>query len=465
MRMPQIEAQSFITEEELDKHTNINPPTDLELAEILHRAADIKGLSTKDSAVLLAVQSPHQLHMLLKTAERVKKEIYGNRMVLFAPLYTSSYCSNNCLYCGFRKDNEKMPRKMLTGSQLEIEVKAILAQGHKRVLLLCGEHVQQNVDHVIDSVQKIYNVTHNGHRVRRINVEVAPMSVDDFKKLAEAKIGTYTCFQETYDSKLYESYHPSGPKADYINRLYVMDRAMEAGIGDVGIGVLFGLADYKRELLSAFMHAEHLEAKFGVGPHTISVPRLEPADGSPLSNNVPHPVSDDEFRKIVSIIRIAKPYTGIILSTRESIALRNELFAYGVSQVSAGSKTDPGGYSQTHDADNGQFSLHDERSLEDVINNLVSQDLVPSFCTGCYRKGRVGNDFMDLAKPGLIKAFCEPNGLLSFAEFLLDFASAETRKKGFNLIQKLGKKIPDSVRAGFFTSLGRVQSGERDLYS
>ncbi|PKP19922.1 MAG: [FeFe] hydrogenase H-cluster radical SAM maturase HydG, partial [Bacteroidetes bacterium HGW-Bacteroidetes-20] len=302
--------------------------------------------------------------------------------------------------------------------------------------------------------------------VRRINVELAPMDVEDFKKLHTENIGTYVCFQETYDSELYKEYHPEDtPKSDYLYRLNVMHRAMEGGVVDVGLGVLFGLADYRFEILALMEHANHLEKSFGCGPHTISFPRIEPAEGAPLPENIPHKVSDDNFKKIIAIIRIALPYTGIILSTRENDELRTELFNYGISQISAGSRTNPGAYSHVADKSGSQFALGDHRSLEEVISGIIDSGYVPSFCTGCYRHGRVGADFMDLAKPGLIKQYCLPNALFSFKEYLYDFASEETRTKGLALIQKMVKELPDSKRKETIEGeLKDIETGKRDCY-
>lgn len=441
-------------------------PDGKKVDEILGKAIKLKGLDLTDAASLLAVEKKEHLEKILLTAEKVKKEIYGNRMVLFAPLYAGNKCSNNCLYCAFRRENSQIKRVTLTMDEIKKETEMLLAQGHKRVLLLTGESAQYPMDYTVDAIKAVYGARSGNSSVRRVNVEIAPADVSDFRKLKTAKIGTYTCFQETYDPELYPTYHPSGKKADYEYRLYVMDRAMEAGIDDVGIGALFGLADYRFEVLSLFMHASHLEKKFGCGPHTVSVPRIEPAPGAPLTENVPFPVSDDDFRKIIAVIRITLPYTGIILSTREPASLRKELFHYGVSQVSGGSKTNPGGYTEKKSGEEaGQFTLGDHRSLEEVISGLVDDSYIPSFCTGCYRRGRVGADFMDLAKPGLIKQYCMPNGIISFAEYLIDYAGEETRNKGFALIKELISHEENSpVRSVIEESLEQVLAGKRDIY-
>ncbi len=388
-------------------------------------------------------------------------------MVLFAPLYAGNKCCNDCLYCGFRRSNTALHRETLTEEQIRTETRALLEQGHKRILLLTGEAGEYHLDYTLRALETIYSVTDSkGSSIRRINVELAPMSIDEFRRLKQGRIGTYTCFQETYDRELYAEYHPSGPKADYDYRIEVMDRAMEAGIDDVGIGVLFGLAPYRQEVLSLLLHARHLEERFGCGPHTVSVPRLEPASGAPLTENIPHPVSDEEFKILIAVLRLTLPYTGLILSTRESETLRSELFRYGVSQVSAGSRTSPGGYGEQHaeEHSHSQFSLGDHRSLAEVIGDLAANGLVPSFCTGCYRKGRTGADFMDLAKPGLIKKYCLPNGLSSFAEYLHDYAPDELKTQGLELIEAIAAEQPEAIAGMITANSSRVAAGERDLY-
>jgi 2-iminoacetate synthase len=411
------------------------------------------------------VKDVEHIHQIMEVAKYVKEEIYGKRLVLFAPVYTGNVCVNNCLYCAFRKDNKTLKRKILTMDEIAQETRALLKEGHKRLLLICGETPKNNINYICEAIKTTYAVREGQNYVRRINVELAPMSIDDFKKLKQEKIGTYVCFQETYDPVAYAKFHPGNtPKGNYENRLLVMDRAMEGGIDDVGLGVLFGLIDYRFEVLALMEHAGHLETVFGCGPHTISVPRIEPADGSELSENVPNPVSDDDFKKIVAIIRIAMPYTGIILSTRENDLIRNELINYGVSQVSAGSRTNPGAYNEK-DLSGSQFSLGDHRSLDEVISDMIDGGYIPSFCTGCYRKGRVGNDFMDLAKPGLIKQYCMPNALFTFREYLLDFALPKTRKKGFELMEKLIEDInKKKLKETISNNLAQIDLGERDIY-
>ena len=409
--------KNFIDREKLYGLIEGAAPSEAELQQILNKALELKGLGLEDVAALLRVTNRDQIYEIMETAKKVKQDIYGKRLVLFAPVYTGNKCINNCVYCSFRRDNHLIKRKILNMDEIATEVKTLLRDGHKRILLICGETPANDINYICEAIKTTYAVRENGQYVRRINVELAPMSVEDFRRLKAEKIGTYVCFQETYDPILYKEYHPAGsPKADYENRLLVMDRAMEGGIDDVGLGVLFGLADYRFEILALMEHAHHLEEAFGCGPHTISFPRIEPAEGAPLPDNIPHKVSDDDFKKIIAIIRIALPYTGIILSTRENDNMRTELFNYGISQISAGSRTNPGAYASEEEHTGSQFQLGDHRTLDEVVSGMIDAGYIPSFCTGCYRKGRVGHDFMDLAKPGLIKEFCMPNALFTFRE-------------------------------------------------
>lgn len=458
--------QNFINKEKLYSLIEGKIPTSFEVETILDKARELKGLSMEDVALLLRVVSHEDIQKIMNVAHYVKEEIYGKRLVLFAPVYTGNVCVNNCLYCAFRSDNKNIVRKVLNMSEIEEETRILLRDGHKRILLICGETPRNGIDYICHAIRHVYAVREGKHNIRRINVELAPMSVEDFRKLKNENIGTYVCFQETYDPDLYKVYHPAGtPKADYENRLLVMDRAMEAGISDVGLGVLFGLADYRFEILALMEHANHLERVFGCGPHTISFPRIEHAEGAPLSDNIPYDVSDEDFKKIIAIIRIALPYTGIILSTRENDDMRTELFNFGISQISAGSRTNPGAYSDDAENSGSQFSLGDHRSLEEVIASMIESGYIPSFCTGCYRNGRVGADFMDLAKPGLIKQYCLPNAMFSFKEYLYDFASVETRQKGLALIDKMLKDIPNNKRKErILDNLQNIEEGNRDLY-
>ncbi len=438
--------------------------------EILAKAMEMRGLSSEDVSYLLGIEDDESLNKLFETAFKIKDEIYGSRLVLFAPLYVSNYCSNNCLYCGFRVDNKDIDRTQLVSREIEEETRAILEQGHKRVLLLMGEnHHLTPFDYLEESIDAIYRARDGkGSSIRRINVEIAPLNVEEFKRLSKMEIGTYTVFQETYHRETYNKMHPTGPKSNYDFRLETMDRALSNGMHDVGIGTLFGLYDYRFEVLAMIEHAKHLDETFGVGPHTISIPRIQAADNAPYSKNIPWAVSDRDFKKLVAVIRCAVPYTGMILSTREPARLREELFNLGISQISAGSKTNIGGYKQAlqHPADmSGQFELNDTRSSGEIITDTIKLGFIPSFCTSCYRLGRVGGDFMDMAKPGLIKLFCHPNALTTLMEYLQDYADTNTKKIGMALIESELKNIPDSkIQKKTEENLERIIKGERDLY-
>ncbi|MBI5325099.1 MAG: [FeFe] hydrogenase H-cluster radical SAM maturase HydG, partial [Ignavibacteriae bacterium] len=381
-------------------------PGELIIDEILDKVLKFQGLDLKESAILINITDSVSLDKLLQAARRVKQEIYGNRLVLFAPLYISNFCSNNCLYCGFRADNKELTRRVLSIDEIKSETLSILRQGHKRVLMLMGEHHKDcPFDYFLDAINAVYSVTdEKGSSIRRINVEIAPLDDSEFQKLSGVHIGTYTVFQETYHRETYHKMHPGGIKSDYDWRLETMHRALSNGMHDVGIGALFGLYDYRFEVLSLIQHSKVLDKKFNVGPHTISIPRIRPAANAPASFNLDHAVSDNDFKKLVAVIRCSVPYTGMILSTREPAELRSELFNYGISQISAGSRTSPGGYKQAFSLNDeaGQFSLNDCRTSGEVIRDVIQHGFVPSFCTACYRLGRVGEDFMDQAKPGLI---------------------------------------------------------------
>lgn len=434
--------------------------------DIISKALEMKGLDLPDIAVLSTISDPELLARLFDAAKKVKETIYGRRLVLFAPLYISNLCSNECLYCAFRARNKEVKRRVLTQPEIYQEVEELVKQGHKRVLLVAGEsYPKEGFSYVLKSIETIYSVKVGPGEVRRVNVNVAPLTLEEFKQLKAARIGTYQLFQETYHRQTYKGVHLGGKKTDYDWRVSAMDRAMEAGIDDVGIGVLFGLCDWRYELLALMQHIHHLEAKFGVGPHTISVPRLEPATGSDMASHPPKPVEDIEFRKIVAILRLAVPYTGIIMSTRENPNMRRETFALGVSQISAGSRTNPGGYVEGKDVlDEAQFSLGDHRGLDEVIRDITELGYVPSFCTGCYRLGRTGQDFMDMAKPGLIKEHCDPNALSTFLEYLQDYASEATKQAGFKLIEKTLNSMDDEPKTRSTKMLEAVRSGKRDVY-
>ncbi len=437
-------------------------------AEILSKAKECKGLTPEETAVLLQCEDEDFLQEILKTAKYIKEQIYGKRLVLFAPLYVTNECINNCLYCGFRKDNTDLTRKTLSLSELAEEVTILEDTGHKRVLMVFGEHPRySNIDFIEKAIDTAYATKSKNGEMRRINVNLAPLSLEDFKRLKAAKIGTYQAFQETYHKTTYEQLHPSGKKADYFWRLTAFDRAQQAGIDDIGAGVLFGLYDYKFEVLALLYHSMYLEEKYGSGPHTISVPRLEPALNAPAANCPPHPVSDDEFKKLVAIIRLAVPYTGMILSTREAPALRDELVGLGISQLSAGSRTYPGGYKDqlAHVEVEEQFQIEDARPLDQVIYDLCKIGYIPSFCTACYRLGRTGENFMGFAKSGFIRNICTPNALLTFKEYLLDYASSSTLEIGEQIFQKHLAEIENAtIRQKTIEKCRQLEQGKRDLY-
>jgi 2-iminoacetate synthase len=444
-------------------------PDPKRVQEIIAKAKKLKGLTLEETAILLQTEDQELIEIISHTARQIKEAIYGNRLVIFAPLYIANLCANNCLYCGFRRDNKELKRVALTMEQIANEVRVLEREGHKRLLMLCGEHpTRSSLEYFAEAIETAYAIkTEHGGEIRRINVELAPLKVDEFKILKKTNIGTYVLFQETYHHETYKQMHPSGPKKDYAWRLTAMHRAQEGGINDVGIGALFGLYDYKFEVLGLLSHALQLEKDCGVGPHTISIPRLEPAFNAPAAIKPPHPVSDHDFKKLVAIIRLAVPYTGMILSTRETAAVRREVFELGVSQISAGSRTNPGGYQEDSSEAfrSAQFNLGDTRTLDEVIMDITTHGHIPSFCTACYRLGRTGKDFMDLAKPGLIQKFCQTNALFTFKEYLMDYASAATRKAGEKLIkQTIEDKYKPRMKKSVQTRIQSIQEGKRDVY-
>lgn len=452
----------IINEKTINDH--LKDPCFAPVEKIIERSLDLKGLTLPETARLLLVNNEKQIKKIFSAARAIKDRIYGRRLVIFAPLYTTNECQNNCLYCAFRKANRKLKRKSLSLEEIREEVLALESQGHKRILLVAGEDpAQAGIGHLEKIIETIYKAKTGRGEIRRVNVNVAPLSLGDFRRLKKTGIGTYQLFQETYHRETYGRCHPSGPKADYEFRLTAMDRALRAGINDVGIGALFGLYDHKFEALALLMHARYLDSTYNVGPHTISVPRIEPAEGAPLANRPLYPVSDLDFKKLVAVLRLAVPYTGIILSTRETADLRNELFSLGVSQISAGSRTNPGGYSA--DKTGAQFTLYDSRSTAQVIKDLLRLGYLPSFCTACYRLGRTGEDFMSLAKPGQIGNLCLPNSLLTFKEYLLDYGDRELKARGQKVIEKEVRGLK-SARLKELTrkKMAELEAGKRDLY-
>jgi 2-iminoacetate synthase len=439
-----------------------------DIRRILARARELEGLEAPEIATLAQVSDPELLGELFHTAQDVKEEIYGHRLVIFAPLYVSNLCENECAYCAFRARNTTLKRRALSQQEIGREALSLIDEGHKRVLLVAGEsYPREGLRYILDAIDTVYGVKHEHGEIRRINVNVAPLDVEEFRRLKEKRIGTYQIFQETYHRETYARVHLGGRKQDYDWRLGAVHRAMEGNIDDVGIGVLFGLADWRFEILALQQHIRSLEQRFGVGPHTVSVPRLEPASGSELAAHPPRPVSDVDFRKIVAILRLAVPYTGIIMSTRETASIRRETFALGVSQISAGSRTNPGGYADKEGVSErlaSQFSLGDHRSLDEVVRDLAGLGYIPSFCTACYRLGRTGADFMDLAKPGEIKHHCDPNALSTFAEYLLDYASPGTRAAGELCITRSLARMEPGARQTGEAMIAKVRAGGRDVF-
>jgi 2-iminoacetate synthase len=396
----------------------------------------------------------------------VKDSIYGKRLVIFAPLYITNYCCNDCTYCAFRTSNRDIVRRSLSQEEIANETQILVKQGHKRILLVTGEaYPGEGISYILDAIKTIYSIKIGNGEIRRINANIAPLDYEEFLQLKASHIGTYQLFQETYHRNTYATVHPRGKKADYDYRITGIDRAMKAEIDDVGIGVLFGLYDWKFEVLAMLQHIHHLEQKFGIGPHTISVPRLEPALGSGISNKPPYAVSDSDFAKLVAILRLAVPYTGIIMSTRETPKVRRDTFALGVSQISAGSRTNPGGYSDSpFEGVSSQFQLGDHRTLDEVVRDVAELGYIPSFCTACYRLGRTGMDFMDLAKPGDIKKHCDPNALSTFLEYLTDYGSDKTKEIGEKLIKSHIIAMDKDLSAFVELQLQKVREGKRDIY-
>ena len=418
-------------------------------------------ITHREASVLLACDDPWVNAEIRRLAREVKLAYYGNRIVLFAPLYLSNYCINGCLYCPYHAKNLTIPRRKLTQDEIRAEVEALQDMGHKRLAIEAGEDPKNNpIEYILESIETIYSVKHKNGSIRRVNVNIAATTVDEYRMLKDAGIGTYILFQETYNKENYLELHPTGPKHDYNWHTEAMDRAMEAGIDDVGLGVLFGLDGYVYEFAGLIMHAEHLEAAFGVGPHTISVPRVKPADGID-PDDFDNSLSDEMFEKIIALIRITVPYTGMIISTRESQEVREAALRYGISQISGGSRTSVGGYAEKerpHDTE--QFDVSDQRTLEEVVGWLMDNGHIPSFCTACYRAGRTGDRFMEFCKSGQISNYCHPNALMTLAEYLADYASGPTREKGLRLIEReLGNISSDAIRTACKENVGHILSG------
>ncbi|MBO5733548.1 MAG: [FeFe] hydrogenase H-cluster radical SAM maturase HydG [Clostridia bacterium] len=464
-----MKATEFISHEEIQDTLDYAEKNkeNIELIDsIIAKAKLRKGLTHREAAVLLACEIPEKIQECYDLAQQIKKDFYGNRIVMFAPLYLSNYCVNGCVYCPYHMKNKHIARKKLTQEEIKAEVIALQDMGHKRLALEAGEHPTINpIEYILESIETIYSIKHKNGAIRRVNVNIAATTVENYKKLKDAGIGTYILFQETYHKESYKALHPTGPKSDYDYHTEAHDRAMEAGIDDVGLGVLFGLELYKYEFAGLLMHAEHLEAVFGVGPHTISVPRLKRADDID-PDQFDNGISDEIFAKLCALIRISVPYTGMIISTRESKEVREKVLRLGVSQISGASKTSVGGYaeSEPEDETSEQFDVSDKRTLDEVVRWLMEEGFIPSFCTACYREGRTGDRFMELCKNGQILNCCHPNALITLKEFLMDYASEETKKIGEELIKAEIEKIPkDKVKEICRDHLAKIEEGIRDF--
>ncbi len=463
-----LKAEEFIDHQEiLDtlEYADANKNNVALIDQILNKARERKGLSHREASVLLACDIPEKVQELYALAEQIKKDFYGNRIVIFAPLYLSNYCVNGCLYCPYHQKNKHIPRKKLTQEEVEKEVIALQDMGHKRLAIETGEDpVNCPIEYVLDCIHTIYSIKHKNGAIRRVNVNIAATTVENYRKLKEAGIGTYVLFQETYHKESYEHLHPTGPKSNYCYHTEAMDRAMEGGIDDVGLGVLFGLELYRYEFAGLLMHAEHLEAVHGVGPHTISVPRVKHADDID-PDEFDNGIDDETFLKICACIRVAVPYTGMIMSTRENQSVRERALHLGISQVSGGSRTSVGGYTEEerpHDTE--QFDVSDNRTLDEVVKWLMELGYIPSFCTACYREGRTGDRFMSLCKAGQIQNCCHPNALMTLKEYLMDYAAPETKAIGEQLIQaELGNIPKEKVREICKDHLEKIEQGIRDF--
>lgn len=464
-RIPDEPMRPFIDAEEIWAFLNRTAPVDEEVDRVIDRSLNKHRLTLREVATLLNAATPSQIRKIKEGARELKRNIYGNRLVLFAPLYVGNKCSNECTYCGFRSSNKAQLRKTLSGEELVKEIEALEDNGQKRLILVYGEHAEYDPAFIAETVRTAYRVKKGNGEIRRVNINAAPLTIEGFRTVKEAGIGTYQIFQETYHPEAYRQYHLRGKKADYNNRLTALDRAQEAGLDDVGIGALFGLYDWRFEVMALVRHTNHLEACYNVGPHTISFPRIK--DASMLHLGDRHFVTDEDFSRLVAILRLAVPYTGMILTAREPAALRDELLQFGVSQIDGGTHIELGGYTQKEqkqDLNKEQFLIHDDRSLNEIIEELLAQDMLPSFCTACYRLGRTGEHFMEFSVPGFIKRFCTPNAMLTLAEYLVDYAPAETARKGWEVIDRNMKQLNETVGVEVDDRIKRIKRGERDLY-
>lgn len=464
-RIPDMPMTPFIDSDEIWDYINNTVSTPERVREVIAKSLAKNRLSLEETAVLINADDPLLIQEIKEGAKILKQTIYGNRIVLFAPLYVGNKCSNNCTYCGFRVSNKEQVRKTLDHDELIAEVEALEESGQKRLILVYGEHAQYSPEYIAETVRIAYSVKKGNGEIRRVNINAAPLDIDGFRTVKEAGIGTFQVFQETYNKEAYKTYHLRGKKADFDYRLTSLDRAQEAGLDDVGIGALFGLYDWRFEVLGLVRHTNHLEACYNVGPHTISFPRIK--DASMLDLGDKYFVSDEDFSRLVAILRLAVPYTGMILTAREPAELRTELIQYGVSQIDGGTKIELGSYHEKdaeHDLNKGQFRINDDRTLNEIIDDLLEQEMLPSFCTSCYRAGRTGEHFMEFSVPGFIKRFCTPNAILTLAEYLEDYAPAETAEKGWEVIEKNVLTLNEKMQKSLRERIDRVKQGERDLY-
>lgn len=461
-------VKSFIPNQEIERllSEQQNAPAS-RIRDIIAKSLDKQRLNPDETAALINVKDPDLRQMIMDGAHELKERIYGNRIVLFAPLYVGNECINDCVYCGFRISNSECHRSTLSHDELVAETKALVETGHKRLIMVYGEHPMYDARFIADTVQTVYDTKYKKGEIRRVNINAAPMDIEGYRIVKSVGIGTYQIFQETYHQPSYEKLHPRGPKSSFLWRLDGLDRAMKAGIDDLGIGALMGLYDWRFEVMGLLYHTIHLEDTFGVGPHTISFPRIEPANGTDFTEHPPFGVSDEDFKLLVASIRLSVPYTGMILTAREPIAIRNEVLRFGVSQIDAGSSIGVGDYSHKDDESRkkSQFVLGDTRSLDEVIYELAMGGYIPSFCTSCYRAGRTGEHFMEFAIPGFVKRFCTPNALLTFAEYLYDFSSEKTLKAGLELIDRELSKVEDpQMLTAVQEKLQQMKTGTRDLF-
>ncbi len=468
LRIPDQRMKPFIDAEEIWEYINQTPADKIRVREIIAKSLDKNRLTMAETAALINATDPELIEEIKQGAKALKQKVYGQRIVLFAPLYIGNLCLNNCAYCGYKASNKLMKRITLTGEDLVAQVKALEDTGQKRLILVYGEHPKYDANFIAESVRTVYGVKSGPGEIRRVNINAAPLDIDGFRIVKDSKIGTYQIFQETYHEETYRKVHLGGMKRNYDWRLTSLDRAQEAGIDDVGIGALFGLYDWRFEVLGLMRHTNHFEACYNVGPHTISFPRIQYA--SSLNIDKSHLVSDEQFTRLIAILRLAVPYTGLILTARESSAIRDEILQFGVSQIDGGTNIEMGGYSkkkenEAQDIDFEQFQINDNRTLNEIMEELIENKYIPSFCTSCYRAGRTGEHFMEFSVPGFIKRFCQPNALLTLVEYLEDYAPPATKEKGYQLVEeKLAEMEDDTFKGTLLEKIQLVKGGKRDLY-